>query len=110
MEPTKTYLVATDFSTPSRYAVERAAQLAEADQARCVVINAIALDTLDSLAALLGDGIAATKQKLVQEARVKMTQMVSQCRGLPPISLPLLMLISPKPKYWARISMPPSKA
>ena len=81
MEPTKTYLVATDFSTPSRYAVERAAQLAEADQARCVVINAIALDTLDSLAALLGDGIAATKQKLEQEARVKMTQMVSQCRG-----------------------------
>ena len=34
MEPTKTYLVATDFSTPSRYAVERSAQLAEADQAR----------------------------------------------------------------------------
>ncbi len=81
MDAQKTYLVASDFSTPARYAVERAIQLAEADHARCVVINATELDTLDSLAALLGEGIAATRKKLEQEARAQMAQLLTQCRG-----------------------------
>lgn len=81
MEPTKTYLVATDFSLPSRYAIERAVQLAEVEKARCVVVNATALDALDSLAALLGEGIGAARKKLEQEAAVKMAQMVGECRS-----------------------------
>lgn len=81
MTPINRILIATDLSAPSRHAVERGIQLAEQHGAQCTVMHALELDAVDSLLAMLGDGVAALKQKLNEDANAALALLIEQAKA-----------------------------
>lgn len=81
MTPINRILIATDLSAPSRHAVERGLQLAAEHGSQCTVVHALELDAVDSLLAMLGDGVAALKQKLNEDANVALVQLIEQAKA-----------------------------
>lgn len=69
MKPIAHILVATDLSAPARHAVDRALRTATATGARCSVLHALELDTLDAMREWLGENLESVKRKLEDEAR-----------------------------------------
>ena len=70
MTQAKTLLAATDFSTPARHALERAAQLAAAHPgSRLTFAHAISRSALDNLRRLFGQDTSALEAKLLEQAQ-----------------------------------------
>lgn len=81
MIPINRILIATDLSAPSRHAVERGLQLAAEHGSQCTVMHALELDAIDSLLAMLGERVAALKQKLDEDANVALAQLIEQAKA-----------------------------
>lgn len=81
MLPINRILIATDLSAPSRHAVERGLQLAAEHGSQCTVMHALELDAVDSLLAMLGEGVAALKQKLDEDANAALAQLIEQAKA-----------------------------
>lgn len=77
MKPLARILAATDLSAPAHHAVDRGFRLAADTHARYSVIHATELDTLDSLSELLGADTQAIKQRLADDARVTLQQLLA---------------------------------
>ena len=74
-------LVATDLSAPSRHAVQRGLRLASDCNAQAHVLHAMELDALDTLRALLGANLPATKAVLEADARARLQKMIAEAAG-----------------------------
>lgn len=70
-------LAATDLSSRSLAAVDRARQLAARTGARCTVLHALGLDALGPMRALLGDTAQAVSARLAEGARQELTQALA---------------------------------
>jgi nucleotide-binding universal stress UspA family protein len=81
MTPLTTILAATDFSTPARHAVERAARLAAQTGRELHILHAMELDALDSLKELLGMNLNATKITLEAAALERLVQLAAEISG-----------------------------
>lgn len=77
MAQLKNILAATDFSNSSIQAVERGFLIAKAAGSNFIVVHALGLDALSSLRTLLGENIAAVEQKVSDEAREQLLELVS---------------------------------
>jgi nucleotide-binding universal stress UspA family protein len=78
MTQTKTLLAATDFSTPARHALERAALLAEAHPgARLTLAHVVSRTALDSLRHLLSEDAAALEARLLEQAELRLTELAT---------------------------------
>jgi len=76
MTQAKTLLAATDFSTPARHALERAAQLAAAHPgSRLTFAHAISRSALDNLRRLFGQDTSALEAKLLEQARHNLDEL-----------------------------------
>ena len=76
MKPIQTILVATDFSTPARHAVERAFRLAAPAGSELHILHGLELDTLDSLREMLGVNLDTVKAGMVDCAREQLKQTI----------------------------------
>ena len=70
-------LVATDFSSSSLHAVDRGFLLASTAGTRYTVLHALGLDTLAQLRDLLGTDASAVSQRILDDARGALAQVVS---------------------------------
>jgi len=70
-------LAATDLSEPAMHAVERGFQIAAQNQAQYNVIHALELDTLDALREWMGEDVSSLKEKLENDARSSLQQLVT---------------------------------
>lgn len=77
MTPLKNLLVATDFSSPSRQAADRAARLARTTGAQLRLVHALSGGTLAQLQQLLGLG-SAVEQILIEQTRQALDTMASE--------------------------------
>ena len=80
-------LAATDLSAPARHAVERAFDLAASANCELYILNAIELDSLDSLRELLGGDVLAVKAALKCDAHDRLGQLTGNAainRGVVP--------------------------
>mgnify|MGYP003381840188 FL=1 len=80
-------LAATDLSAPARHAVERAFHLAASANCELYILNAIELDSLDSLRELLGGDVLAVKAALKCDAHDRLDQLTGNAainRGVVP--------------------------
>lgn len=77
MKPITRILAATDLSAPARHAVDRGFRLAADTNARYTVMHATELDTLDSLSELLGADTQHIKQRLADDARETLRQLLA---------------------------------
>lgn len=74
MTQAKTLLAATDFSTPARHALERAALLAQAHpDARLTLAHVVSSTALDSLRRLLSQGTIGLEARLLEQAERTLT-------------------------------------
>ena len=80
MKPLARILAATDLSAPGHHAVDRGFRIAAETGAEYAVMHAFELDAVDSLAGLLGDGVAAVKRRLEDDAREALRQMLEDSR------------------------------
>lgn len=69
-------IAATDLSAPSHHAVDRGFRIAADTGARYSVIHAIELSALDELSEFLGDGTSELKQRLADQARATLWDML----------------------------------
>jgi nucleotide-binding universal stress UspA family protein len=76
MKPLVRILAATDLSAPAHHAVDRGFRIAAEVGAGYSVMHAFELDAVDSLVGLLGEGLAAVKQRLEDDARKALRQML----------------------------------
>lgn len=78
MTQAKTLLAATDFSTPARHALERAALLAQAHPgARLTLAHVISRSALDSLQHLLSQDAAGMEARLIEQAERTLTELAA---------------------------------
>lgn len=77
MKPLSRILAATDLSAPARHAVDRGFCIAADTNARYTVIHATELDMLDSLSELLGADTQPIKQRLADDARATLRQLLA---------------------------------
>lgn len=77
MAQLKNILAATDLSSSSSQAVDRGFLIAKATGARYTVMHALGLDALAPLRELLGENARAVSQKISDEARERLTEIVS---------------------------------
>lgn len=78
MTQAKTLLAATDFSTPARHALERAALLAQAHPgARLTLAHVISRSALDSLQRLLSQDAAGMEARLIEQAERTLTELAA---------------------------------
>ncbi|MDP1573189.1 MAG: universal stress protein [Pseudomonadota bacterium] len=76
MTQAKTLLAATDFSTPARHALERAALLAQAHpDARLTLAHVISRSALDNLRRLFSQDAAALEAKLLEQAQCSLSEL-----------------------------------
>ena len=76
MTQAKTLLAATDFSTPARHALERAALLAQAHPgARLTLVHVVSRSALDSLQRLLSQDAAGLEARLIEQAERTLTEL-----------------------------------
>ncbi len=68
---------ATDFSDPSRQAVDRAFSLARLTGARCTVLHALGLDALGPLRDLLGEEAVPVATRVLENARARLREFVA---------------------------------
>ena len=71
-------LAATDLSAPARHAVNRGFQIAASSQARYSVIHALELETLDALREWMGENVTSVKDKLEEDARNNLQQLLTE--------------------------------
>lgn len=77
MRPFTRILAATDLSAPARHAVERGFRIAAAARADYCVMHALELDAMDALREWLGDDLTKAKQKLEEQAREALLQLLA---------------------------------
>ena len=76
MTQAKALLAATDFSTPARHALERAALLAQAHPGtRLTLAHVISRSALDNLRRLFGQDAAALEAKLLEQAQCSLNDL-----------------------------------
>jgi CPA2 family monovalent cation:H+ antiporter-2 len=73
----KNILAATDLSNSSIHAVERGFLIAKETGSNFIVAHALDLDALSSLRSLLGENITALEQKVLDDAREQLLELVS---------------------------------
>jgi len=75
---TRTLLAATDFSAPARHALERAAQLAAANEgARLTLAHVLSASMLDNLRRLLPGDASALEAGLLEQARAELDELAA---------------------------------
>ncbi|MDP1535975.1 MAG: universal stress protein [Burkholderiales bacterium] len=77
MSSLKNVLAATDFSSPSRHAADRAARLAHSTGARLRLVHALSANALAQLQQLLGLG-SAVEQTLIEQTRQALDVMAGE--------------------------------
>lgn len=78
-------MVATDLSGPSRYAVERARQLASAQGVGCTAVHVVSAGALDELRHLLGGTGAPAEEQVLADAREQLARSAREARAGGPI-------------------------
>jgi CPA2 family monovalent cation:H+ antiporter-2 len=73
----KNILAATDLSSSSSLAIDRGFVVAKATGARYTVIHAVGMDALAPLRGLLGEDADAVSQKIMDEARKRLAEVVA---------------------------------
>ena len=74
---TKTILASTDFSTPARHAVERAAMLGKALSRPLNLLHVADLQPLERIQLLLADAPAGMGKQVIEVATQKMSQLAT---------------------------------
>jgi len=70
-------LAATDLSSSSSQAIDRGFLIAKTNGAEYIVMHAVGIDALSSLREFLGENVDAVSEKIVDEARGRLTEMVA---------------------------------
>jgi len=79
MTQTRTLLAATDFSTPARHALERAAMLAQAHSgSRLILAHIVSRSALDNLHRLLSQDAAELEARMLDQAESTLNNLAAQ--------------------------------
>lgn len=79
MTQARTLLAATDFSTPARHALERAAMLAQAHPgARLTLAHIVSRSALDNLRPLLSQDAAGLEARVLEQAKSTLNHLAAQ--------------------------------